>query len=463
MLTVDAPRSAAAIKPDRRPHAVVIGSGLRRPRGSDPARRARLSRHGPRAARCRPAAAPMSTGRMASPSTPARPSSPRRSSSRSSGQLCGRTARRRRRRCAPIDAVLPDPLRRRRDVRLQRRPRRRCGRRSRASRRATWRATSASCARARPSSASGSRSSATPISARRWTCCASLPDLLRLGGLPHASTALVSAYIRDERLRPVFSFHPLLIGGNPFRATPIYCLIAFLERHWGVHFAMGGTGTAGRRAGRADRRPGRRGALRCRGGAASSSRMDVRPACASARARGSPLESWSRTPIRPGPTATCCRRTARRRWTDTQDRAHSATRWGCSSGTSARSAIPDVAHHTIMLGPRYRGLLDDIFKRKVLAEDFSLYLHRPTATDPSLAPPGCDAFYVLSPVPNLAGGQDWSPMRRALPPRHRRAPLRDAAARPRGRVGTSLVTTPPGFPGQAPVLPRLRRSAWSRS
>ena len=101
---------------------------------------------------------------------------------------------------------------------------------------------------------------------------------------------------------------------------------------------------------------------------------------------------------------------ARRRWTDRKHRARAATRWACSSGISAPSGnIPTSTHHTIMLGPRYRGLLDDIFKRKMLAEDFSLYLHRPTATDPSLAPPGCDAFYVLSPVPNLDGGTDWAP------------------------------------------------------
>jgi phytoene desaturase len=71
---------------------------------------------------------------------------------------------------------------------------------------------------------------------------------------------------------------------------------------------------------------------------------------------------------------------------------------------------PGVAHHTIALGPRYRGLLTDIFKRKVLSKDFSLYLHRPTATDPSLAPVGCDAFYALSPVPNLDGATDWKEM-----------------------------------------------------
>jgi phytoene desaturase len=68
---------------------------------------------------------------------------------------------------------------------------------------------------------------------------------------------------------------------------------------------------------------------------------------------------------------------------------------------------PDIAHHEILMGPRYEGLLRDIFKNKTLSKDFSLYLHRPTATDPSLAPPGCDSWYVLSPVPNLEGDTDW--------------------------------------------------------
>jgi phytoene desaturase len=75
-------------------------------------------------------------------------------------------------------------------------------------------------------------------------------------------------------------------------------------------------------------------------------------------------------------------------------------------GTDRR--YEDVAHHEILMGPRYEALLGDIFTRKRLARDFSLYLHRPTATDPSLAPPGCDSFYVLSPVPHLGGDTDWS-------------------------------------------------------
>jgi phytoene desaturase len=97
----------------------------------------------------------------------------------------------------------------------------------------------------------------------------------------------------------------------------------------------------------------------------------------------------------------------RRRWTDRKiERArYSMSLFVWYFGTSRQ--YPNVAHHTILLGPRYRALLADIFRRKVLAPDFSLYLHRPTATDPSLAPPGCDAFYVLSPVPHLDSGTDW--------------------------------------------------------
>ncbi|KPK01599.1 MAG: phytoene dehydrogenase, partial [Gemmatimonas sp. SG8_28] len=98
---------------------------------------------------------------------------------------------------------------------------------------------------------------------------------------------------------------------------------------------------------------------------------------------------------------------ARRRWTDRRiDRSRfSMGLFVWYFGTRRR--YPDVEHHTILLGPRYRELLDDIFNRKTLADDFSLYLHRPTATDPSLAPEGCDAFYVLSPVPNLDSGLHW--------------------------------------------------------
>jgi phytoene desaturase len=100
--------------------------------------------------------------------------------------------------------------------------------------------------------------------------------------------------------------------------------------------------------------------------------------------------------------------TVRRRWTDRKlARAHySMSLFVWYFGTSRQ--YTEVPHHTILVGPRYRELIRDIFERKVLADDFSLYLHRPSATDPSLAPPGCDAFYVLSPVPHLQADTDWT-------------------------------------------------------
>jgi phytoene desaturase len=161
---------------------------------------------------------------------------------------------------------------------------------------------------------------------------------------------------------------------------------------------------------------------------------------------------------------------ARRRWTDRRlARArYSMGLFVWHFGT--RRQYKDVAHHTILLGPRYRALLRDIFTRKVLADDFSLYLHRPTATDPSLAPPGGDAFYVLSPVPNLASGIDWT--RAAEPYRRKIAAHLSATVLPglEGELATSRMLTPQdlrddhlsyqgaGF-GMEPIL---TQSAWFR-
>jgi phytoene desaturase len=130
----------------------------------------------------------------------------------------------------------------------------------------------------------------------------------------------------------------------------------------------------------------------------------------------------------------------------------------------------DVAHHTILLGPRYRELLEDIFERKILTEDFSIYLHRPTATDPSMAPAGNDAFYALSPVPHLGGGIDWEtkaePYRRAIARRLSETLLPDLEA----SIATSFVTTPQDFESRLlsfngaafGLEPVLTQSAWFR-
>jgi phytoene desaturase len=135
-----------------------------------------------------------------------------------------------------------------------------------------------------------------------------------------------------------------------------------------------------------------------------------------------------------------------------------------------RTRHPDVAHHTILLGPRYKELLTDIFQRHVLAEDFSLYLHRPTATDPRLAPEGCDAFYVLSPVPHLGAGIDWGeraePYRKAIE-RHLEATVLPGLSRD---VVTSRLMTPQHFRDELLSIrgaafglePVLTQSAWFR-
>jgi phytoene desaturase len=241
-------------------------------------------------------------------------------------------------------------------------------------------------------------------------------DLLRLHGY-QSVYGLVSNYIRDERLRTVFSFHPLLIGGSPLRATAIYCLIAFLEQSYGVHFAMGGTGRLV--SGLVDLIKGQGGDVRCdeevrsitvQNGAASGVTLVSGEQIDADIVVSNADSAWTYRKLLPA--------SARRRWTDRKiEKAHySMGLFVWYFGT--RRKYPDVAHHTILLGPRYKELLKDIFQRQILAPDFSLYLHRPTATDPSLAPDGCDTFYVLSPVPNLGGGQDWTveaePYRQAI-------------------------------------------------
>ena len=293
------------------------------------------------------------------------------------------------------------------------------------------------------------------------------PDLLRLSG--HRSVYdVVARFIRNERLRTVFSFHPLLVGGNPFRASGIYCLIAHLERQWGVHFAMGGTGRLV--DGLAGLIRGQGGTIRC-GADVARIRVEHGAATSVVLADGEVIpadivvsnadSAFTYGTLLGGKT---------RRWS-TRRLARAASSMGLFVwyfGT--RRKYPEVDHHMILMGPRYRGLLQDIFDRKHLADDFSLYLHRPTATDPLLAPPGCDAFYVLAPVPNLAGGQDWA--RLAEPYRQRIARFLEGSVLPglSDALVTSRVTTPQDFSddflsfrgsgfGLEPVL---TQSAWFR-
>lgn len=233
------------------------------------------------------------------------------------------------------------------------------------------------------------------------------PNLVRLRA-DRSVAALANKFLRDDRLRQVFSFHPLLVGGNPFRASSIYALIHQLEQQWGVLFPMGGMGELVRGFVRAFEELG--GSIRYESEVAeillsndSRSARGVRlqtgeQILADAVVCNSDLSQAYRTliPAHARPSMSD-RRIARMR--------HSMSLFVIYFGTNKK--YENVAHHEILMGPRYKELLEDIFERKILADDFSLYLHRPTATDPTLAPPGHDCWYVLSPVPNLDGDVNW--------------------------------------------------------
>lgn len=237
-----------------------------------------------------------------------------------------------------------------------------------------------------------------------------VPDLVRLQSQKSVASYIYH-YIKDERLRQVFSFHPLLIGGNPFQSTSIYTLIHILEQRFGVWFAMGGTGALVRALARLFQDSG--GQL-CLNTEVREIVIDEK----TRRATGVRTQSGEFLPadyvVSNADVAytylNLVSARFRRKNTDWRIKhmEYAMSLFVIYFGTNRR--YEHMAHHEILMGPRYKGLLDDIFKRKILAKDFSLYLHRPTATDTSLAPEGCDCWYVLSPVPHLGGDVDWTTM-----------------------------------------------------
>lgn len=237
------------------------------------------------------------------------------------------------------------------------------------------------------------------------TMLKAVPDMMRLGSY-RSVYSMVSSFIKDERLRQVFTFQPLLIGGNPFDVSSIYLLIHWLERKWGVWFPKGGTNAMVAALGQLLEDIGVEVHLNApveridvdRGKVKSVILQDGRTLEADiVVSNADPSMVYSRMIAPEHRRTNTDRRVARRRQSMSLFVAYFA----------ADDVWPETAHHTIIMGPRYRGLLKEIFHRRTLAEDFSLYLHRPNWTDPSLAPEGKDGFYVLSPVPNQKSGIDW--------------------------------------------------------
>ena len=234
-----------------------------------------------------------------------------------------------------------------------------------------------------------------------------IPSLLKLKSYFTVSQ-LVNKYIKNSNLRAAFSIHPLLVGGNPFSTTSIYALIHFLERNWGVYFSMGGTGKLVEELTK----------LLDRSGVTVRYNIDIKTAY---EENGSirKLESMEGEEftadniIFNGDPPTFYDEILntdrlikkRKKFLPEKFTTYSMGMFVLFFGT--KKQFPKIAHHSIWLGKRFKGLLKDIFDNKILSEDFSLYIHRPTATDKNFAPKGCDSFYVLCPVPNLQGNVNW--------------------------------------------------------
>ena len=235
-----------------------------------------------------------------------------------------------------------------------------------------------------------------------------LPDLIMLRS-ERSVAGMVNQYIKDYRLRQVFSFHPLLVGGNPFQTTSIYALIHILEQRWGVWFAMGGTGALVQ---------GLVNVFKDIGGKIQLGTEIKEILIDDTTKRAIGVQTVSGEILKADIVVSNAdvgnmymkMIPAKYRKKNTDNRMknlnYSMSLFVMYFGTTKK--YEDLAHHEIIMGPRYKELVTDIFKKKHLADDFSLYLHRPSATDRSLAPEGHDCWYVLSPVPHLASGTDWS-------------------------------------------------------
>jgi phytoene desaturase len=238
------------------------------------------------------------------------------------------------------------------------------------------------------------------------------PDLIKMQSYLSVHR-YVSQFINDDFLRRVFSFHPLLIGGNPFDAPSIYAMIHYLEREWGIHFAMGGTGAIIDAMGKLIHELGGKVHLNAEvaeilvnGRTVSGIRMADGSVHRADHIVSNADVAFTYRSLIP---EVYRRKFKNRR---VEGMKYSMSLFVIYFGTKKRYLDTGLAHHNIILGDRYKGLLSDIFNKQKLVDDFSLYLHMPTITDPSLAPEGGETFYVLSPVPHLGSGTNWTKMAR---------------------------------------------------
>jgi phytoene desaturase len=219
--------------------------------------------------------------------------------------------------------------------------------------------------------------------------------------------SMVARFIQNEKLRQVFSFHSLLVGGNPFATSSIYTLIHALERKWGVWFPKGGTGALIKAMVRL---------FEDIGGTVELNAAVAKIETTGTVATGVRLKDGRLFPA----TAVASNADVVHTYAELlKDHPRGADKGRSLTSKRFSNSLfvlyfgldkhhEQLQHHTVCFGPRYQGLIQDIFNAKSLPTDFSLYLHAPCITDPSLAPPGCGSHYVLAPVPHLGNAPiDW--------------------------------------------------------
>ena len=238
------------------------------------------------------------------------------------------------------------------------------------------------------------------------TMAKQIPHLARLRS-DRSVWDMVCQHLTNDKLRQAFSIQPLLVGGSPFDTTSIYGLIHYLERAYGIFFAMGGTGALVAQLKQLMLRQG----ITIQTGATVSEILTSQNRVSGVKLESNDVITADYTVFNGDPMYLYRELLPQKHipFATRLKRDYSKLSMGLYVlffGTDRQ--YPDIAHHTIWMGQRYRELLDDIFHRQILADDFSLYLHRPTATDPSFAPSGHDSFYVLAPVPHQGSGIDWA-------------------------------------------------------
>jgi phytoene desaturase len=232
-----------------------------------------------------------------------------------------------------------------------------------------------------------------------------VPALLKLKSYKSVYE-LISTYISDNKLRKIFSMHPLLVGGNPFTTTSIYTLILFLEKKWGIHYSLGGTGNLVK----AFERLMKEEKIEIIKNSSVTELTNLNNQIVSVTVNNKDVLKADYIICNSDPPNVYKNLIKPNNYGFLFNKK--IERMNYSMGLfvyyfGSKKQYNDVAHHTICFGKSYKDHLNKIFEKKELSEDISYYLHRPTATDPSMAPPGQDCFYVLVPVPNNLSNINW--------------------------------------------------------